>query len=86
MKDFEALKQTNQIIQKEMTKGIQNISNLENQKKAYEKREEAFRKDLEALREKIRVLEASSHNVTSENLITKVNQRRLGIKIGRIKK
>ena len=76
MKDFETLKQTNQVIQKEMTKGIQNISSLENQKKAFEKREEAYKRDMEVLQDKIRLLEAnvSTHSASSDNVEKRVDE------------
>ena len=67
MKEFDPLQQTNQVIQKEMTKWSQNIINLENQKKAYEKREEAYLKDLESLREKEAMLMEKLDSLESEN-------------------
>lgn len=76
MKDFETLKQTNQVIQKEMTKGIQNISSLENQKKAFEKREEAYKRDMEVLQDKIRLLEASvsTQSASNDNVEKRVDE------------
>ena len=56
LNEIETLKQTNQVIQKEMTKWNQNCIALEKQKLSLELKEESNRKEIEALKNNEKLL------------------------------